>query len=113
LFFYNDVDLPLVVSDIDYAGLDRAVTDYHATPIVRIPAAAILDNATFKSTYLGSRPWCEQVVNSKFDLQPATILVPFSADAAHRLSLGGSVLQRTRTSARDFVARKGTPGIAP
>ena len=114
LFYYSDVGLPLVVENLDYSVLDRAVTDYHATPLVRIPAAAILDNATFMSTYVSpTSPWCAQVVHRNFESQPAVLMSFYSADAFHRLPLGGGVLQRTRTSARDFVARKGTPGIAP
>jgi len=113
LFYYDDVGLPVIADNVDYASLQHAVTDYFATPVVRIPAAAILDVATFTSTYQGTYKWCDQVVNQKFESQPANVMSLYDAKAFHRIPLGGGVLQRTKTSARDFYPASGTPGSIP
>ncbi len=88
----------------------------------RVPAGKILDVVTFSPTpeieaSLTSAP-CEHMVYPSFDRQFAQLIDPDKRNGIARrvfatLPDGRKILQRTKTSARDFEARAPTPGWIP
>lgn len=92
----------------------------------RVPAAKILDVATFSLTPEreaalnsgGENAPCEHMVHPSFDRQFAPLIDSHKRNAIARrlfatLPDGRKILQRTKTSARDFEARAPTPGWIP
>jgi len=91
-----------------------------------IPAAKILDvlvatpTPELEAVVSGLfAPLCPRIVHESFDRQPAAIVDARSLEGIQRrvfavLPDGRKVLQRTKTSSRDFVARyPATPGVIP
>jgi hypothetical protein len=84
----------------------------------RIPADRILDVHSFWSLYQSVNPLCPRQVHERFDRQGARVLPENSMHATKRRPLltmpdGRVVLQRTITSARDFIAAPPSPGMVP
>ena len=106
-------DLSSITRDPDYGGLE----------IWRIPAARILDVVTWRTPGEVPNAPCPRMVHERFDGQEARILAPCRSypceppSGQRRVLLvqpdGRRDLQHTRTSARDFFARRRTPGEPP
>jgi hypothetical protein len=101
----------------DLSGLprDRSRAD---SEILRIPADAVLDMASWWIDREFATPPCLRQVNERFDRQGGRVLNGFDRVSMQRRPLltlpdGRVVLQRTRTSARDWMAAPPTPKAVP
>ncbi len=114
-------DIAILAEPVDLSGLPQEPRG--STEIWRIPAEKVLEVATWRTTWQASWPPCPRMVHERFDRQEARIIdpcynFPCEPPSGQRRVLlvlpnGRKVLQHTRTSARDFVALKRTPGALP
>jgi hypothetical protein len=86
--------------------------------ILRIPADAVLDLASWWLDREFPNPPCPRQVNERFDRQGARVWNGIDRVSMQRRSLltlpdGRVVLQRTRTSARDWMVAPPTPKMVP
>lgn len=113
LFYFGVADVAVIADPVELASLERD-PDYHSE-IWRLPADKVLEVVTWRTTANFGTPPCSTMVHERFDRQEAMILDPLDIKSGQRPILftttdGRAVLQHTRTSARDFVARQRSPG---
>jgi hypothetical protein len=120
--YFNSINRIVFVAD----SLDPATLVHDNLPVnspdhVRIPASELLDVFTsimkpgLETTLT---PACPQLVNMEMDRAHAELLDYNTVDAIRRNTLlvtpsGHPLLQRTKTSARDFTTATPTPGQVP
>jgi hypothetical protein len=115
---WASLDGAAVLADaLDLAALprDRSRADQE---ILRIPAEGVLDVLSWWSTRDYETPLCPRLVNERFDRQGARVWNGIDRVSMQRRPLlalpdGRVVLQRTRTSARDWMVAPPTPKAVP
>ena len=119
-FFINALsDKVALIEPLDPASLPRHTIPSTGVEYLRVPADKVLDVFTHRQRTSTSPPFCSRMVHERFDRQPSTgQLAEGTTRTLQRpvlqvLPNGMKVLQRTRTSARDFVAGDPTPGTIP
>lgn len=118
LFYYETREVLVVADRLDVATLAtaRSPSDH---PLVRVPAASLLDVVTLYQDVLNRYPACgESSVHPRFDRQDAKLLTTYDTRSAQRRVIGSlpdgrRILLRTGTSARDLEAATPTPGFIP
>ena len=117
---WSTAAVPMIADTFTYASLERGRTSYFNTELVRVPAALILDVAAL--VYDRSVPSqfarCDEIIHPAFDAAAADLVLYDDDQSIHRRVLvdpvtGPAILQRTRTSARDFERRARSPGQVP
>src|SRR5690606_12398047 len=116
-FFINVLsDKVALVEPLDPAPLPRHTIPSTGVEYLRVPADRVLDVFTHREVATTSPPFCARMVHERFERQPSSgLLAEGTARTLHRPVLqvlpdGRKVLQRTRTSARDFTAGDPSPG---
>jgi hypothetical protein len=116
---FHSLDGVVIIADsLDETTLLQGRTVFD-TPIVRVPGEKVLDVLAYRSASQAvSFAPCERIVNERFDRQWARLLDGNDRRSIQRRPLlalpdGRVVLQRTKTSARDFMAALPTPGTLP
>jgi hypothetical protein len=107
----------LLAEHVDIAALPVEMTPANNL-VARIPADRILDVLSYWNTAEYPEPRCARLVHERFDRQGGRILPSNTMHAITRRPLlsmpdGRVVLQRTITSARDFIAAPPSPGTVP
>ncbi len=126
LFFLplgGGAEVPFIADPVDIATLpvefDPSPALESPRAFVRYPADKILDIATFRSTIPSMIMECLRMVNVKFDrvegyfLPGVNTVVSSHRRVAGFRTNGQAILQRTRTSAADFMVGPFNPGISP
>jgi hypothetical protein len=110
-------DAAILADALDLAALprDRSLADQE---ILRIPADVVLDLASWWLDREFPTPPCPRLVNERFDRQGARVWNGIDRVSMQRRPLltlpdGRVVLQRTRTSARDWMVAPPTPKAVP
>jgi len=114
---YSTLDAVALVADpVDLSQVPRDFT-LPGPEVWRVPAAAVLDVATFRAEGEFSYPPCKQMVHPRFDRQPAPVprgyVLISNQRAVVAILPGRKVLQRTLTSSRDFLLAAPTPSRLP
>jgi hypothetical protein len=117
---WSTAAVPVIADTFTYANLERGRTSYFNTELVRVPAELIIDVAAL--VYDRSVPSqfarCDDIIHPAFDAAAADLVLYDDDQSIHRRVLvdpatGPAILQRTRTSARDFERRARSPGQVP
>jgi hypothetical protein len=121
LYFNFDV-VAGVAEPVDVSSLVKDNLPVNTPRFWRIPKAKILDVVSVSPLpareALSLFPPCPQYVNATFDRQRAQLVDVLGANGIQRLRFttladGRKILQRTKTSSRDFVGRAPSPGVIP
>lgn len=118
--FFGTANIPYIAEPLDIASLPLEREPANQQEYVRIPGAALIDVAAFKliSTTPSQYSRCQFIIHPNWDRKDATIMHNYNTRPAHRKVLGTTaaghpLLQRTRTSDRDFELRDPSPGRVP
>jgi hypothetical protein len=117
-FNWSGLDgVALIADHVDLAALPAELTPA-GNVAARIPGERILDVLSYWNSAEYAEPRCARLVHERFDRQGGRILPSNTMHAITRrplLSMPDErvVLQRTLTSARDFIAAPPTPGTVP
>jgi hypothetical protein len=121
--YFNDIDQVAFIADsVDTTALVRDNLPVNSPEHVRIPRDKLLDVFTTIMTPAQeatiTTPPCAQLVHAEIDRAHAQLLDYNTVDAIRRRMMfvapsGHPVLQRTKTSARDFAIGAPSPGQVP
>lgn len=113
LLWYELREVVVLADTLTFSSLVTGTTPT-GNPIVRIPAAKVLDVLTAAVDFTTTYPPCRMPVADRFDHQEIVAIKPIDTRSLQRRVLsvvnGRELLLRTKTSSRDFRAFAPSPG---